>query len=145
VGRYPLLVMIVLLGLSYLVDVFLPVSFGLAWIQWLGVALLLCGVSLLLAAAGLFRLRGTTVDPTKSPNKLVTDGIYRVSRNPMYLGMVWILLGISLFLDSLVGLVFPVGFYVYMNWRVIPREEMTVESVFGEEFRDYKRRTRRWI
>src|SRR5690606_41136866 len=81
--RYPLLIMLALLVLVWLTDRLLPTPLHLWWLQWLGLALLLAGVLLLILAAGLFRARGTTVDPTRSPDVLVTDGLYRLSRNPI--------------------------------------------------------------
>src|SRR5690606_40755307 len=98
--RYPLLIMLALLVLVWLTDRLLPTPLHLWWLQWLGLALLLAGVLLLILAAGLFRARGTTVDPTRSPDVLVTDGLYRLSRNPMYLGMLLVLLGFALWRDA---------------------------------------------
>jgi len=89
--------------------------------------------------------RKTTVMPTKAPDKLVTEGIYRLIRNPMYLGMLLILSGFPLIIDTIIGFVCPVIFFSLMDRIVIPREEKVVESVFGETYREYKSKTRRWI
>jgi protein-S-isoprenylcysteine O-methyltransferase Ste14 len=90
-------------------------------------------------------VRGTTVMPTRTPSKLVTEGIYRVTRNPMYLGMLLILSGFPLMIDAIIGLICPVIFFILMNLIVIPREEKVVEGVFGEAYLEYKSNTRRWI
>lgn len=103
------------------------------------------GVLLVLIAAGVFRRRGTPVDPTKPPEKLVTVGLYQVSRNPMYLGMLLVLSGFPLIIDSMISFVFPIGFFVFMDRKLIPREENMVEGIFGEDFRKYKLHTRRWM
>lgn len=138
--------MLFLLGLSLVVWLLIPISFGSGvGLITLGGILLGVGAFLILLAAALFKIRSTTVDPTKAPDKLVTDGLYRLSRNPMYLGMLLILIGFSLVLNSLLGLLFPIVFFWIMNWRVIPSEEKVVEEVFGEEYLVYKCRTRRWI
>lgn len=145
-NRYPLLIMIVMLGLCWGVSRFYPstLDLGLAG-RGAGWLLLLCGLSLLAAAAGLFRKTGTTVNPTKAPDRLVTGGIYRRTRNPMYLGMLMILAGFPLLVESPAGLLFPVIFFFLMDRSVIPKEEKVVEAVFGEAYREYKSRTRRWI
>ncbi|GAB3033125.1 methyltransferase family protein [Bowmanella dokdonensis] len=144
--RYPLLLMFILLGLSLLAWLWMPISFGLGIsLLIFGGGLFAFGLLLLVLAAGLFRLRGTTVDPTRAPDKLVTDGVYRLSRNPMYLGMLLVLLGMALLLNSVLSLVFPLLFFVLINRLVIPREEQRVEEVFGEQFALYKQRTRRWL
>ena len=144
-ARYPLLILVVLLALAWLIDLLLPTPLGQWGLQWLGLALLLAGGLLLILAAGLFRVRGTTVDPTRSPDLLVTDGLYRLSRNPMYLGMLLVLVGFALWRDSWLALLCPLAFFLYMSQVVIPREERMVESRFAEQFQAYRQRTRRWL
>ncbi|MFV1998411.1 MAG: isoprenylcysteine carboxylmethyltransferase family protein [Acidiferrobacterales bacterium] len=145
-SKYPLLIMFVLLILSALLGWVYPVPSGLGPTGFLtGVVVLVAGVLLVLVAAGVFRRRGTPLDPTKPPDKLVTDGLYRISRNPMYLGMLLVLSGFPLITDSMLGFVFALGFYLFMDRKLIPREENMVERIFSEEFREYKQNTRRWI
>lgn len=145
-NRYPLLIMMAMLGLSWGVSPLYPFPFGLGLVgKGTGGFVVLCGIALLAAAAGLFKAKGTTVNPTKEPNKLVTNGIYGVSRNPMYLGMLMILSGFPFIVESMIGLIFPVIFFLFMDRVVIPKEENVVEGVFGESYRAYKSHTRRWI
>lgn len=145
-SRYPLLLMLFLLGLSYGVGRVVPVPFGMARASvFFGGGLLIVGVVWIVIAAGLFRRRGTTLDPTKAPDQLVIDGLYRWSRNPMYVGMLWILIGSAFALNSVLSFLCPVIFFVWMNSVVIPREELCIESVFGEAYLRYKQQTRRWI
>lgn len=114
-------------------------------------------ISILLAIIGslfsvlgvaLFRGVGTTVNPT-TPDKvssLVITGIYRVSRNPMYVGFFFFLLAWGCFLSHLLSLLlFPVIFIVYMNYFQIPQEEKALQRLFGEEFTLYKNEVRRWL
>jgi len=63
----------------------------------------------------------------------------------MYLGMLLVLSGYPLIADSVLGFVFPLGFFLFMDRKLIPREENMVEGIFGDEFRKYKQNTRRWI
>lgn len=145
-NRYPLLMMMVMIGLGWSMNVLHPTDFSAGMegktAGWIAI---LCGMVLLAAAIGFFRLKRTTVNPTKKPDKLVTDGIYRFSRNPMYLGMLLILAGFPLVTDSVIGLVFPFIFFLIMNQSVIPREERMVQGVFGDEYLQYRTRTSRWI
>lgn len=144
--RYPLLVMLVFIALSTVIAWIFPFSFGIGVIaSILGSISLVSGALLILAAAGLFRMRKTTIDPTKSPDNLVTDGLYAFTRNPMYLGMLMVLIGFTLIVDTIPALIFPLAFFAFMNWKLIPQEETVVENAFDAAYRDYKRRTRRWI
>ena len=145
-NRYPLLVMFVLLALSWPFSLILPTeAIDLAPVKIVGYTVFSSGIVLLLSAAGLFKRVGTTVNPTKAPDHLVTTGIYQLSRNPMYLGMLLTLIGAQLSLSSLVGLIFPITFFLIMNNIVIPREEQVVAETFGASYAEYKTHTRRWI
>jgi protein-S-isoprenylcysteine O-methyltransferase Ste14 len=94
-----------------------------------------------------FKKAKTTVNPT-TPNDasaLVTNGIYKVTRNPMYVGFLFFLIGWGIFLSNLYALALIVGFVLYMNRYQIKPEEEALESVFGSEFLTYKNRVRRWL
>jgi protein-S-isoprenylcysteine O-methyltransferase Ste14 len=145
-NRYPLLVMIVLVGLCWSLSWLFPLHHGLGLVgEATGFFIVSVGIVLIVIATGLFRARGTTVMPTKAPVKLVTEGIYNWTRNPMYLGMLLILSGLPLIIDTITGFICPVIFFFLMNRIVIPREEKIVEGVFGEAYLAYKSNTRRWI
>ena len=94
-----------------------------------------------------FRKADTTLSPLHpvSSSSLVTTGIYRFSRNPIYVGLVLVLLGWGAYLSNPVSLVFVVVFIGYMNRFQIAPEERALESLFGSEFKSYKQRVRRWI
>lgn len=103
------------------------------------------GVLLILVAAGLFKWRKTTVNPFGEPAVVVREGVYRFSRNPMYLGMLLILLGFGVWLGNMLALLLAPGFvWVMTRWYIL-REEQLLESRFGEEYRIYRRQVRRWI
>lgn len=145
-NRYPLLIMIVMLSLCWILKWFYPLISDLGLVgKAVGLVVVLCGISLIAVAAGLFKIKGTTVNPTKEPSNLVTGGIYHVTRNPMYLGMILILSGFPFVVESMLGLIFPVIFFLFMDRVLIPNEEKIVEEVFGEVYREYKSKTRRWI
>ena len=111
-----------------------------------GVAVLVT-LGLLIIFAGLFRFRqaGTDPEPWKTSSAIVRKGIYRSTRNPMYLGMAIAYLGLALGLASLSALVlFPV-LIVIIQTQVIAREERYLEAKFGEDYRSYKSDVRRWL
>ena len=96
-------------------------------------------------AAGLFRRRGTAVEPWKPSTALIVEGPYRFTRNPMYLGMVMLLIGVAVMLGTLTpGLVIP-PFAWWISRRFIAQEEVMLEERFGEEYLQFMRRVRRWI
>ncbi|WBY09583.1 isoprenylcysteine carboxylmethyltransferase family protein [Sphingomonas sp. 7/4-4] len=109
---------------------------------WLGVVL---GAALVLSASSLFRQRGTYARPWKTSSALVTDGVYRLTRNPMYLGMALLYAGIALIVDNLVALLLLVPLVFVIQREVIAREEAYLEGKFGERYRTYRDSVRRWI
>ncbi|MBS0411719.1 MAG: isoprenylcysteine carboxylmethyltransferase family protein [Proteobacteria bacterium] len=114
---------------------------------WRGAGLLpgLAGVVLLLAGSTRFRRLGTNIRTFDEPGVLVTDGLFRVTRNPMYLGFVLALLGAGLAMGALTPLFVPVAFLIVANAWYIPFEERALEAKFGEAYAHYRRRTRRWL
>lgn len=100
-----------------------------------------------LAAVWSFRRARTTVNPL-SPHAaavLVTSGVYRFSRNPMYLALLLALAGWGLFLANAFALLLALVFIPYMNRFQIGPEERALQQVFGQAFAAYRRRVRRWI
>jgi protein-S-isoprenylcysteine O-methyltransferase Ste14 len=103
------------------------------------------GLAVGLPAQRLFTRAGTDVKPWKTSSAIVRHGIYRFTRNPMYLGMALLYLGLALALASVSALVlFPVLLAVIQT-QVIAREERYLEAKFGEGYRSYKAAVRRWI
>lgn len=94
-----------------------------------------------------FRKAGTTVNPLRpeQASALVITGIYRFSRNPMYLGFAMGLVAWVVYLSAWAGLLAIGAFVAYMNRFQIEPEERALESRFGQAFVDYKRRVRRWL
>lgn len=111
----------------------------------LGVIPFTCGVLLVAASAGMFRRRKTTLNPFGESSALVQDGLYRHSRNPMYLGMLLVLTGVALWLGNVPALAAPVVFVTAINRWNIRNEERLLERRFGAEYVRYKQRVRRWI
>src|SRR5689334_14941191 len=113
---------------------------------WLGVALIAVGVGISGWAFALFRRLGTEIDPTSETNKsLVVQGPFRFTRNPMYLGLVMMTLGIAFVVGSLPMFAVPVLAVATANWAHIPFEEAKMRRQFGAAFEQYMHRVRRWI
>jgi protein-S-isoprenylcysteine O-methyltransferase Ste14 len=112
----------------------------------LGIVLACAGFALSATAALLFRSEGTELDPTSKTNAvLVVRGPYRYTRNPMYLGLVILTLGIAIIVGSLPMFVVPVLIFATTNWVHIPFEEAKMRRQFGSTYDDFTLRVRRWI
>lgn len=112
-----------------------------------GVAISLLGVVISLAGVLTFKRASTTVDPRRpaEASTLVTTGIYRYSRNPMYLGVLLVLIGWAVILGNLISALAIVGFVAYITrYQIIPEERLLQEK-FSASFTAYKGRVRRWI
>ena len=126
------------------------------WLGWpnipgwpmvpLGIALVVAGSILPVWAIVLFRSEGTEVTPTSPSNrKLVTTGPYRFTRNPMYLGLVTLTLGIAVWVGAWPMLVVPFAVFATANLVHIPFEEAKMRRQFGLKYNDYVWRVRRWL
>jgi protein-S-isoprenylcysteine O-methyltransferase Ste14 len=103
------------------------------------------GLAVTLAADRAFKQRGTTMHPFKEPTQLVTNGAFRFSRNPMYLGFVSILLGMAILLQSLAPFAVAASFAILMGLLFIRVEERNLQESFGEDWVRYKQRVRKWF
>ena len=109
--------------------------------------LLIFGLLVFLSAVKSFRRQKTTVNPLepRQASSLVTSGIFKFSRNPMYLGMLIILLSLSCKFNLIGGMIISLFFYIFITkFQIIP-EEAAMNELFGNEFIDYSKKTRRWI
>ena len=113
----------------------------------LSYVLFLFGFGILFTAARSFKEHNTTINPIKieTASSLVVSGIFNYSRNPMYLGMALILLGLSLKFNLIGGLIFTTLFILFITNFQIKPEEKAMQKIFGEEFLSYKNRVRRWL
>jgi len=103
------------------------------------------GVALAASAIVLFRRAGTSPVPIQPTTALVAQGPYRFTRNPMYVGLAALYAGIALLVNSLWPLVLLPVVLVVIRWWVIAREEAYLERKFGDAYRAYTRRERRWL
>jgi protein-S-isoprenylcysteine O-methyltransferase Ste14 len=110
-----------------------------------GAALAACGVVIIAMGTRRFLAAGTNIPPTLPTTALVVDGIYRQTRNPLYLGTTLIYLGLGVAAGSLWAVVLVVPLLWVINVGVVAREERYLERKFGDAYRAYKARVRRWI
>ena len=130
------------------------ISWLLDWPTPPGLPITLRGLSTLVAVAFiapvwafvLFRREGTEIDPTSPTNrKLITSGPYQFTRNPMYLGLVILTLGVALWVGAWPMFIAPVAIFATANWVHIPFEEAKMRRQFGATYEDYIERVRRWV
>ena len=111
----------------------------------LGIIPLVMGVAINIIADGLFKKLNTTIKPFEESSVLVTTGVFRFSRHPMYLGMLLILLGIAVLTGSLTPYAVAIVFVIIMELVFIRAEEKMLEKTFDEAWKKYKQTARRWI
>ena len=105
------------------------------------------GIFVFAAAVSSFKKQKTTVNPISIENasSLVVSGIFKYSRNPMYLGMSFVLLGLAFKFNVIGGLLFTGIFMLFITIFQIKPEEVAMEKLFGQEWKDYTKNVRRWL
>ena len=114
-------------------------------IYLIGFLFFIIGTGLNIWADQLLKKQKTTVKPNEKPTALIETGAFKISRNPMYLGMAFILLGAGFILGSIASFIAAVLFVAAMEIAFIPKEEKNLQEAFGEKFETYKKKVRRWI
>jgi protein-S-isoprenylcysteine O-methyltransferase Ste14 len=142
---HPPILVAILLAAGLVLHFILPEARDTGWHQVLGLVLVAGGVGLSCFAAAVFAARDTTKNPYGEPSVFVAQPPYTFTRNPMYLGMAVALLGFAVFFDSIVMLLGPAVFYAAIDTIVIPHEEASMLAHFGEQYREYQSRVRRWL
>lgn len=136
-----------ILGLA--LDCALPPPFALpetSWVRWVaGGGLIFLGIAVFAAGLWSFSRAGTPVPGNRPVRALVTTGIHGLSRNPIYVGMFLLYTGIGLAARSPWVLILVLPIAVIMRYAVVAREEAYLERRFGDVYRDYKVRVRRWL
>jgi protein-S-isoprenylcysteine O-methyltransferase Ste14 len=114
-------------------------------LNYIGIIFIIVGIALNIFADKIFKQHKTTVKPDQKPTSLIDYGPFRISRNPMYLGMTLFLIGAGIFLGSIISFIGAACFITAMEYLFIPDEEKMMSEVFGVEFENYKKKVRRWI
>ena len=115
-----------------------PSSYG-------GALLLATGAAMIVWARRAFQGAGTPIKPFSESTALIRHGLYRWSRNPMYVGAVLLLTGVAILLGSLTPLLVVIAFFALLRVGFVRREERLLEETFGDAYRAYRRSVRRWL
>lgn len=143
---HPPILTVIHIGIAYVAKWAIPLPVAVPdMLQNIGFALVVVGFLLGVAAFMEFRRSRTTVDPHGSVTSIISSGIYRFIRNPIYLGYVLMLIGLPLNSGTYWGIVLAPVFIHLMNRLVIEREEAYLEKKFGAVYTGYKSRVRRWL
>lgn len=138
-------IFIILLILSILFHFFYPVTIVIKYpTNILGLILIIIGIIIVSISNSILIKNNTSIKPFNDPSVLITSGLFSQSRNPIYLGMVIILVGLEVFLGSLITFLFPVVLFIFLN-RLIRNEEKRLEIIFGDIYLKYKKEVRRWL
>ena len=136
----------ILIGAVLAGDRFLPLyRFAEPWLRWGGALLVVLGLGISIAGKRRFQRIGTNVYTFEEPSTLVTDGIYGVSRNPMYLGLVLAGAGAGLVSGTLTALVLAAAFALIVRYWYIAYEENTMRGRFEERYEAYCQQVGRWF
>ena len=111
----------------------------------LGAAIGATGFGVMLTAWWQFKKEQVAICPTSETHHLITDGIYRVTRNPMYLGITMMLLGTAIWLGTLPFYLTAGAYFLIINEMFCPCEEAKLTAAFGDQFTRYASRVRRWV
>jgi protein-S-isoprenylcysteine O-methyltransferase Ste14 len=143
---HPPVVTLLFIVLAYCLGRFAPLPFSMPLIvRYFGLALTVVGFFLGIAAFIEFRRARTTLDPHGSVKQVVTSGIYRFTRNPIYLGFLLMVIGLPLNFGLYWGLVLAPLYVFVMNRLIIQQEEAYLSKKFGREYTSYTARVRRWL
>ncbi|ATA72383.1 hypothetical protein CGC49_03155 [Capnocytophaga sp. H4358] len=114
---------------------------------WLSTIFIISGIVVALMGVWEFRRLKTTVNPTtpEKSSRMVSTGIYRFSRNPMYLGMAFGLVGLVFYFGNCLSWFGVAGFVAYITYFQIIPEEVVLKRIFGKSYEDYCQKTRRWF
>ena len=142
----PPILALVMIGLIYLSSLLIvPTTFN--YQSLLSVLVLILGLACALPSFRLFAKYKTTISPLKPSDTtaLVTEGMYRYSRNPMYLGLLLLTIASTIWFGTWLGIIINILFIFLINFLQIIPEEEALLTIFGEEYEEYKKTVRRWI
>ena len=120
-----------------------PISVDLS--SLLGLILILSGISLVFVSFRFMRKMKTTFIPDGTPEVLISSGPFKFSRNPIYLGMLTVLVGVAFLMSSLSAIIIAFVFGIIINFTWIAHEEKKLHELFSEDWENYSSKVRRWI
>jgi protein-S-isoprenylcysteine O-methyltransferase Ste14 len=110
-----------------------------------GLVLIALGLGIAIPARGALQAAATNLDPMRPTTAIVTSGPYRFSRNPLYVALTLLFVGLTFVVNTWWGIVVLVPLVIVMHYGVVRREERYLEQKFGEPYRQYRSRVRRYV
>ena len=144
-GPMPPVIILIAILFQIALHKLLPIMIIFEKMYWIGIVMGFLGFFIFTGSTLLFRINKTTMIPFQDPSFLITNGIYKYTRNPMYLGMLFVQFGIAIYFGSISPIIIPFLFIPIMNSRIIQHEEVMLEKQFGESYIIFKNSVRRWI
>jgi len=144
-GPMPPVIILIAILFQIALHKLLPIMIIFEEMDWIGIVMGFLGFFIFTGSTLLFRINKTTMIPFQDPSFLITNGIYKYTRNPMYLGMLFVQFGIAIYFGSISPFIIPFLFIPIMNSRIIQHEEVMLEKQFGESYIIFKNSVRRWI
>ena len=147
---FPPLLLALMFGLGILLEwlfpiVFLAPVYESRFQTGFSAILTLIGIAIAMLGVQELRKNGTHVEPHKPSKLIVSSGIYGLTRNPIYLGMVIFFFGVNMFWNLEWGVLLTLVVFLVLHYGVIKREEAYLEKKFGEPYTAYRRQARRWL
>jgi len=144
-GPMPPVIILIAILFQIALHKLLPIMIIFEKMYWIGIVMGFLGFFISTGSILLFRINKTTMIPFQDSSFLITNGIYKCTRNPMYLGMLFVQFGIAIYFGSISPFIIPFLFIPIMNSRIIQHEEVMLEKQFGESYIIFKNSVRRWI
>ncbi len=113
--------------------------------SYAGALLIATGASMIMWARRAFQTAGTPIKPLTKSTVLIRHGLYRWSRNPMYVGAILLVGGVAILLGTLAPLLVVIAFFAILQEGFVRREERLLDVTFGDTYRAYRRSVRRWL
>ena len=141
----PPLVTMLCIGIIYLFEI--QIEYSHPNLKTVGIIFLILGLIIIFLAVLKFIKTKTTVDPTRpyKTSNLVISGIYKITRNPMYLGMLFLIIAYAIYNNNVIGCIIIPIFIFYINKFQIEPEEIEMRKKFGESFENYCKKVNRWL
>ena len=140
---FPPVILLVSIVLQIILLFSFPISVDLS--SLLGLILFLSGISLVFVSFRFMKKMKTTFIPDGTPEVLISSGPFKFSRNPIYLGMLTILVGVAFLMSSLSAIIIAFVFGTIINFTWIAHEEKKLHELFSEDWENYSSKVRRWI
>jgi len=139
------IVFIFLFFLPFLTHYFIPIMVIVQKpYSYLGSIFMIAGLILAVESSRMFKAAGNHYDLKSGSAKLITSGIFLYSRNPMYLGVLFWLIGLGILLGSLISFLYPIIFFILANIMIILEEKKLI-NIYGDTYMNYRRSVRRWF